>query len=178
MTNPQTWDDGAQIRMNNIYARANMLQRSGRVIDVAHEIEMVHDWLVDIVFAEDFDAARSGPDLLEHWEHFGALGLIGRRTLGLEDDLVGIVEFVANKQRDYGPKNIARFGNHGLVIRAYDKVARFQNLWADNGAAQAYNEPIEDTLLDFIGYAIVAMLWNSETDGGAPWFLLPMAARA
>lgn len=172
-TEPQTWDDGAQVRMQNILVRARHLSTTMRQpINVGTEIARTHDDLVSIVFAEDFNDARSQADLLEHWERFGALGLIGRRNLGLPDHIDDIVATVIGKQRDYGPQNIARFGNHGLVIRAFDKVARYENLCKID--KQALNEPIEDTLLDFIGYAIVAMLWNTSTENGSNWFLLPM----
>lgn len=77
-----------------------------------------------------------------------------------------IKKVVIAKQRDYGPNNIARFGINGLVIRIHDKIARLQNLLNKNKSPQ--NESVSDTLLDVIGYSIVALMWINGT------FLLPL----
>jgi hypothetical protein len=74
---------------------------------------------------------------------------------------------VTKKQRDYGSENIAKFGLNGLVIRMHDKIARLENLLKKKSSPS--NESIEDTLLDIIGYSIIAIKWINNT------FLLPMS---
>lgn len=72
------------------------------------------------------------------------------------------VNIFANKQHDYGPHNIARFSELGLVVRLADKVERLNNL-IDK---QASNESIDDTYIDIINYcAILLLVINNE------WFI-------
>ena len=70
------------------------------------------------------------------------------------------------KQRDYGPKNIARFGLNGIIIRTHDKVARLENLVERRLPPE--NESLMDNLLDIIGYSAIAIMWCKDT------FLLPL----
>lgn len=161
----RTWNDGARLAMVDIVAEAALYNDD---IDIAYEISAVHDRLVDEVFAGDEQHRETIVDL---WRRFGAIGWIGRQRLGIAD-LEASIDVVIGKQRDYGPANIARFGNHGLVIRAYDKVARYANLSRSTG--QAANEPLEDTLLDFMGYACVALMWNTPDPEVGRRFLLPL----
>lgn len=73
---------------------------------------------------------------------------------------------LVKKQRDYGSKNIEKFGINGIVIRIHDKIARLENLLNKNSSAE--NEPIQDTLLDIVGYSIIAVMWNNN------YFMAPM----
>jgi hypothetical protein len=69
-----------------------------------------------------------------------------------------------NKQRDYGHNNIAKFGITGLVIRVHDKVARAENLLMKQDYENAVeNESLFDTLMDIVGYSIIAFMWLNET---------------
>ena len=64
---------------------------------------------------------------------------------------------LSKKQRDYGPNNIARFAEKGLILRLHDKIARLENLLEKQ--YEASNESIEDTYLDIIGYSVIGMMW-------------------
>lgn len=72
------------------------------------------------------------------------------------------------KQKDYGPKNIAQAPGgalNGLRVRMHDKMARINHL-VDSGATPE-NESLKDSFLDLANYAIIAMLvldgeWPSE----------------
>lgn len=81
-----------------------------------------------------------------------------------------ISSIVIKKQHDYGPRNIAKFGMWGLIVRLHDKIARLDNLLFTkrSGFKSVADETIYDTLLDIVGYSTVAMLWINN------WFLLPM----
>jgi hypothetical protein len=60
----------------------------------------------------------------------------------------------ASKQHDYGPGNIASFGEFGVLVRLNDKVARLANL---QGKA-AKHEAVGDSWLDVANYGTIAML--------------------
>jgi len=73
------------------------------------------------------------------------------------------VELFAKKQADYGPGNIAKFGEVGLLVRLNDKLERLINLVTQNKRPE--NEAIEDTLRDIANYAII---WLIVRDGKWP----------
>jgi hypothetical protein len=67
------------------------------------------------------------------------------------------------KHRDYGERNIAEFGETGVLIRLNDKLARLKNL---RGKAEA-NESKADTWQDISNYAIIAVLCRRKLWPGA-----------
>lgn len=72
-----------------------------------------------------------------------------------------------SKQADYGPSNIAAFGEFGVLVRANDKLERLKHLYKTGDTAQ--NEPYEDSWHDLAGYAIIALLVrHGRWPGGAP----------
>jgi hypothetical protein len=77
---------------------------------------------------------------------------------------------LVKKQRDYGSKNIEKFGINGIVIRIHDKIARLENLLNKNSFAE--NEPLQDTLLDIVGYSIIAVMWNNN------YFMAPLVGES
>lgn len=77
-----------------------------------------------------------------------------------------MLDLLIRKQSDYGSANIMRFGEDGLKVRLWDKIARYENL--TKGGQDALNESIEDTLMDIIGY--VALMLMVEND----WMELPL----
>lgn len=83
------------------------------------------------------------------------------KTFDYSDYSFFVKNTVIAKQKDYGPKNISRFGINGLVIRVHDKVARLENLISKKNTPQ--NESLMDTLLDIIGYSVIAMMWINHT---------------
>lgn len=70
-----------------------------------------------------------------------------------------------DKQKDYGPGNIAAFGEMGVLIRLNDKVERLKNL-LKTGATPA-NESLEDTWIDILNYGMIGLAvhrkWWSES---------------
>lgn len=74
------------------------------------------------------------------------------------------------KQMDYGPKNISESPGgplNGLRVRMWDKLARINNL-VDSGATPE-NESLEDSFLDLMNYAAIALLvlkgeWPDESN--------------
>ena len=87
----------------------------------------------------------------------------GKRALFVAADCVCLLD---KKQKDYGPKNIARFGVRGLSVRLYDKVERLANLLMDK-EEDPQNEPLEDTFKDIANYGLIGLLllrdqWPAE----------------
>lgn len=65
-------------------------------------------------------------------------------------------ETMIKKNRDYGPNNIAKFGEYGVLIRSNDKLERLINLY--NTGRQPENESIDDTWLDLANYGLIAQM--------------------
>jgi hypothetical protein len=87
------------------------------------------------------------------WLDLGALALKAHPFASA----VEVSRILSKKQKDYGPNNIARFAEKGLILRLHDKIARLENL-LEKGY-DASNESIEDTYLDIIGYSVIGMMW-------------------
>lgn len=79
-----------------------------------------------------------------------------------------LADLLARKQHDYGHGNILAFGMVGVGVRCSDKVARFVNLTDKNATGTA--EPLEDALLDMVGYAVIAQMLMDDV------FLLELAS--
>lgn len=73
------------------------------------------------------------------------------------DEVAGVL---ARKHHDYGTEAITRFGTFGVVVRCSDKLARWHQL---NGADEPKCEALDDTLLDIIGYAVIAFMLSEGT---------------
>ena len=69
------------------------------------------------------------------------------------------VNLLVKKHDDYGPSNISDAPGgplNGLSVRLHDKVARLNHLLS-NGK-EPKNETIEDTFIDILNYALIALL--------------------
>lgn len=91
-----------------------------------------------------------------------ALSMNQPRAVALD----GILTTIAEKQADYGPGNILWAGLAGIILRMHDKAERIKNLAR---RAVPGNEPLADSWLDLVGYAIVGVMLIDGT------FELPLA---
>jgi hypothetical protein len=82
-----------------------------------------------------------------------AANLLAHQLMWEVDEIVALL---CRKQHDYGHGNILSFGMVGVAVRLSDKVARFVNLTAKGASGQA--EPLEDAILDMVGYAVIAQM--------------------
>ena len=119
----------------------------------------------------------------------GLWSFVGRHALniltitGWRPDKDEMIATLIRKQKDYGPENIARFGNIGLLIRMHDKIARLENIYAkcewDFNKAVAVNavsdETIIDTLIDIMGYSAIALMWSTVDEEDNRAFLYKMS---
>lgn len=75
-----------------------------------------------------------------------------------------IALILAEKQAAYGPGNILAFGLAGIHVRVSDKVARLRNLIDKERTTLAnFVEPLEDSWLDLVGYATLAVMLQNDT---------------
>jgi hypothetical protein len=68
------------------------------------------------------------------------------------------------KQFDYGPGNIAEFGELGVLVRTADKYNRLKNLLYAQGG-EPRNESLDDTWLDLADYGLIALMVRRGTWG-------------
>ena len=69
------------------------------------------------------------------------------------------IELLVQKHDDYGSTNISDAPGgalNGLSVRLHDKVARLNNLLSNHKKPK--NETIEDTFIDILNYALIALL--------------------
>lgn len=95
-----------------------------------------------------------------------------RHKLKLQDEvctplfiatMLEAMELFDSKQLDYGPGNIATFGEMGTIIRLNDKLARMIHLSFTDGKwdpRSAANESIEDTWIDVANYGAIGLMCN------------------
>jgi hypothetical protein len=78
---------------------------------------------------------------------------IGFRALDVVLDNIRLLD---KKNQDYGPGNIAVFGEQGVLVRASDKFERLKNLFSKKRKPR--NEPITDSWRDISNYGVIAIL--------------------
>lgn len=87
---------------------------------------------------------------------YEALGCREQQTRYTIARLLDYAVLFDKKQHDYGPENISKFGEAGVVIRLYDKVARLINL--SRRDEKPSNEAVEDTWRDVLGYGVIGLM--------------------
>lgn len=145
---PQTWEEGAEVAVRQVMESYENLKIAG-VFDLLSFRELYDKKAFDVL------AMKARFDLF--WGEAEFLSLLAR------------------KQHDYGPENVLKFGQDGLEVRLWDKVARHENLIRRAGTdglvnPSALNESVYDTLTDMIGYVTIMKMLELG------WFKLPLAA--
>ncbi len=96
------------------------------------------------------------------------LGCTEDQTTPFIREVLEDIQLFDRKQRDYGPQNIAAFGEVGVLVRANDKIARLINLiWtrgldATGTKITPANESLEDSWRDLSVYGVIARLCRKE----------------
>lgn len=72
------------------------------------------------------------------------------------DVLLNALAVFKYKQYDYGPGNIAGFGEVGVLVRLNDKIERLKNLMLNN--KEINNESVYDTWLDIANYGLIGLM--------------------
>ncbi len=81
-------------------------------------------------------------------------------------------ELLIRKQQDYGHGNIMDFGELGVLVRVNDKVRRLRNLWESDRLDDPSNESVDDSWMDLLNYAAIALMLRRGT------FSLPLEGDA
>lgn len=178
----KTWENSADIAVDSIYATAihNGFQSPDML---CRFIRLKFDQSLNSI--ENYSSIPEGALTAENgslWNFIGRHALMILRSQGYFPTKQSIVSTLISKQKDYGPENIARFGNIGLLIRMHDKIARLENILAktENNFNTAINinsvsnETIIDTLIDIIGYSAIAIMWSTVDENNNRAFLYPM----
>jgi len=63
-----------------------------------------------------------------------------------------------DRQKKYGPGNIAAFGEVGCLVRGHDKMARLRRALMDNLGRDMPDETIEDSWKDLTNYALMGLV--------------------
>jgi len=143
----ETWDEAAERHVFRIWDNSSNLHFEDPVKRIREHVDLM---------IESFFHGDKNLDSEFWWLTLGSLVLLAYGEL----DPYEVSSILADKQRDYGPNNIARFAEKGLILRLHDKVARLENLLSSSGEAK--NESIADTYLDIIGYSVIGLMWMND----------------
>lgn len=119
------------------------------------DLEAYRDAASDIIMA---DLSTQNLPLLFSRMATGTIARIRRDSMWTVGSMLATL---CSKQHDYGHENINRYGMVGLTIRLSDKIERYKNLMSKN--VDAMNESTHDTLVDIVGYCVVALMYLDGT---------------
>lgn len=155
---PTTWREAAELAAQDIYACV----RKSPLVTV-EDIRQHHDSFIDTFFK------TPGSDLLiARWTTLGSMALEFAAKEGSPISQKTLVTTLCKKQHDYGPLNILRFDQQGVMIRVWDKISRLDNLTRRAYDPAVENESTIDTLLDIAGYSAIGIMLRRG------WFRLPL----
>lgn len=165
----ETWDDGAEEALKQIrdmgispaFAQEWDVKTALSVLDqIASTIAM---WV-----REGSPGGKHQDFIMDRICEAGRIGADRFTFTDGDFDIEYLHHLLVRKQRDYGHGNINRFGLTGIAVRLCDKIARLDNLTSK--PFNAFNEPIEDTWSDIIGYCVIAIMLHHG------WFQLDLEA--
>lgn len=86
------------------------------------------------------------------------------QTKTIIEQLLNDIQLFDQKQADYGPYNISKFGVIGVLVRVSDKIERLINLHKDStltsGTPTPSNESTTDSWQDLSVYGAIARVLN------------------
>lgn len=151
-----TWNEAAEDATNVLFSQVRN-QAKVTVQDIRTELD---------TFISDLYRAPAGHLRAQvYWSVIGASAIELSKKSSQPLTVAEVVTTLTQKQADYGPENIRRFGRQGLMVRCHDKVARLENLLA--AGREPRNESIHDTYMDLAGYSAIGIMWERNE------FLLP-----
>ena len=83
-----------------------------------------------------------------------------KQTKVIIETMLSDIELFDKKQHDYGPGNIAKFGEYGVLVRTNDKLERLINLSKRND--EPINESVIDTWQDLSIYGVIARVVRNK----------------
>lgn len=184
ITKQKSWNESAEEKVNLVFSKSyvsKLTSVNGSMVNMMHTFNYCLEKTNGLKTVNETTLTTDHEWNL--WEYLAAEAVSALKMLGQPLSQSEMLNVLVAKQKDYGPDNIARFGTSGILIRIHDKLARFKNLLAksnnDFNTAMSINsvkgETIVDTLIDIIGYSIVAIMWASvDPESGRSDFLLPL----
>ena len=91
---------------------------------------------------------------------FKQLSCQEEQTRVIIETMLQDIELFDKKQHDYGPGNIAKFGEYGVLVRTNDKLERLINLSKRN--EEPINESVIDTWQDLSIYGAIARVVRNK----------------
>ena len=85
---------------------------------------------------------------------YGLLECQEEQTKSIIATMLGDIQLFDKKQHDYGPGNIAKFGEFGVLVRTNDKLERLINL--NRRGDTPVNESVMDTWQELSVYGAIA----------------------
>jgi hypothetical protein len=181
-TMSKTWEEAAEVAVAKIYDMAivaNDTSVDSLIKFMRHRFDQTINGIENYNYVPQSLLIVDGQGL---WSFIGRHALNILTITGWRPNKDEMIATLIRKQKDYGPENIARFGNIGLLIRMHDKIARLENIYAkcewDFNKAIAVNavsdETIIDTLIDIMGYSAIAIMWSTVDEDGNRAFLYNM----
>ena len=178
----KSWQNAAEVAVSEIYDMAipsNTAEVGSLIKFMRHRFDAALSSIDNYNYVTEKSLMMDGQVL---WSFVGRHALNILTITGWRPDRDEMVATLIRKQKDYGPENIARFGNIGLLIRMHDKIARLENIYqkCDGEFNKAVNvnavsnETIIDTLIDIIGYSAIALMWSTIDSDGDRAFLYNM----
>ena len=82
------------------------------------------------------------------------------QTKSIISTMLGDIQLFDKKQHDYGPGNIAKFGEFGVLVRTNDKLERLINL--NKRGDTPVNESVMDTWQDLSVYGAIARVVRQD----------------
>lgn len=142
------WDDAARLHTSRVFESAENVLVFNPIVELRH--------IIDVIIEQVFTESKEISDLYTWYN----IALIAVNSGYVKSSVEELVEILTTKHSDYGPYNIARFGQRGIIIRLNDKISRLEHLASIS--RDAANESICDTYLDIVGYSVIgAMLLDS-----------------
>lgn len=96
----------------------------------------------------------------DKWQKFSELEGYGFSE-GLDDVLFELKSMLIDKRESYGPHNLAKFGDYGILVRTSDKIERLIHMQKEGVTTTAVNESALDAWRDIVGYGMLVLLAHS-----------------
>jgi hypothetical protein len=101
----------------------------------------------------------------EPWQRFAELSDYGFDA-ALREVLNTMHVLLAAKRDSYGPHNLTKFGDVGVLVRAYDKIERLAHMHRTGKTTTAVGEDALDAWRDLTGYSLLMLVAHSLEDDG------------
>jgi hypothetical protein len=155
---PEDWREAAEVTSTQIFG---CIRKSPRI--TVNNFLDFHNKFID-----DFFQHPSGSIVIARWATMGAMAIEMAAKEKMPISQKTLITTLCKKQHDYGPNNILRFGQQGVMIRVWDKISRLDNLVKQDYDPVVENESEFDTLLDIAGYSTIGIMLARG------WFRLPL----